>query len=73
MYWLQKFYLNHWMHNKANFKSWTEGGVDPNWYTYWSIGDTINVLVTAIIQTVAALAWLMAPFDPLFLWAFIAW
>merc|ERR1712166_1257844 len=73
MYWLQKFYLNHWMHDKRQFMSWTRGGVDPNWYTYWSIGDTINVLVTAIIQTIAAIAWLMSPYNPTALWSFIAW
>merc|ERR1740123_2708918 len=55
------------------YTSFTESKVNPNVYTYWSLGDTINVLVTAIIQSVAALTWLLAPYHPGLLWLFIAW
>ena len=49
MYWLQKFYMNHWMMNVLDYAAFTESGINPNVYTYWSLADTMNVLVTAFI------------------------
>jgi len=61
------------MVNVNDYFSYTKDNVNPNVYTYWSLGDTINVLTNAIIHSVAAMTWLLAPYHPGLLWVFIAW
>lgn len=75
MYWIQVFYATFWLKNIFNYASmWhITAATWPDFYSWWSFGDTITTGMAALVNLMTAIIWMLAPINGNLLWFLVAW